>query len=157
MYATPVQWAQGYPLAKESDVHTTLAKLFWQFGFPKALIPDDAKSLTQGEFCKAANKAQVPILPIEPHQPNQNLAEDTIREGTRMYKQFMHARNIPQAYWDRVFCYCLKLQSHMVLGYAMQEGELAVTIVIGNTGDISHLVNFEIWDWCWALLPKGTS
>lgn len=39
----------------------------------------------------------------------------------------------------------------------MQEGECETTIVTGNTSDISHFVDFSIWDWCWALSPKGTS
>ena len=78
VYATAFQWARGYPLEAEREVHTSLLKLFRQFGFPKALIPDHAKSLTRGDFRKTANKAQVPIFPLEPYQPNQNLAEDTI-------------------------------------------------------------------------------
>ena len=157
VYATPVQWARAYPLNKESDVHTSLTQLFRQFGFPQCLIPDDAKSLTQGKFREVANKGQVPIHPIEPHHPNQALTEDTIREGSRLYRRFMHSRNIPIAFWDRVFMYAFEIRSHMALGLAVQEGECGATIVSGNTKDISHLVDFAIWDWCWCLSPNRAS
>jgi hypothetical protein len=157
VYATPVQWARAYPLNKESDVHTSLTQLFRQFGFPQCLIPDDAKSLTQGKFREVANKGQVPIHPIEPHHPNQALTEDTIREGSRLYRRFMHSRNIPIAFWDRVFMYAFEIRSHMALGLAVQEGECGATIVSGNTMDISHLVDFAIWDWCWCLSPNRAS
>jgi len=144
-------------LEAEREIHTSLSKLFRQFGFPKALIPDHAKSLTQGDFRKTANKVQVPIFPLEPYQPNQNLAEDTIREATRMYRRFMHARGIPKGFWDRVFCYYLELRSHLALGHHLQEGECGTTIVTGETADISHLVDFSIFDWCWALSPRQST
>ena len=157
IYATAVQWARGYPLKNERDVHTTLSKLFRQFGFPSALIPDDAQSLTQGEFKKTANKGQVPIMPIEPHNPNQNLAEDTIREASRMYTLFMNARGIPLGFWDRVFLWCLEVRSHIAHGHPMQEGQCGATLVRGDTADISHLVDFCIYDWCWALSPRTSN
>ena len=157
VYATKVQWARAYPLKNEKDVHTTLPKLFRQFGFPQAIIPDSAQSLTEGEFRRVASKAQVPIHPIEPYMHNQNLAEDTIREGTRLYERFMNARNIPKVLWDRVFMYALELRSHMALGHASQEGECGTTIVKGDTADISHLVDFSIYDWCWSRSPSESS
>jgi len=63
VYATDFCWSRAYPLKTESDVSHTLKKLFRHIGFPKAIRPDDAQSLTQGEFKRVANKAQVPILP----------------------------------------------------------------------------------------------
>jgi hypothetical protein len=157
VYATKYQWARAYPLKKESDVSYTLPKLFRQFGFPKALRPDLAQSLTGGAFLKTSNKAQVPILPIEPFAHNQNIAEDTIREGTRLYYRFMNARGIPKAVWDRVFIYCLEIRSHMVLDHPNQEGECGATLIKGNTADISHLVDFSIYDWCWSLSPSESN
>jgi len=136
-------------------VHESLKHVFRDIGFPKALRPDDAASLTGGEFRRIANKGQVPIHSIEPYHPNQNLAEDTIREGTRMYHRFLSARGIPQAVWDRVFMYCLELRSHMALGHPFQGADCGATIVKGTTADISHLVDFGIYDWCWALSPTN--
>ena len=77
---------------------------------------------------------------------NQNLAGDTIREGTRLYQRFMTARNIPKALWDRIFVYCIELRSHMALNHPNQEGECGATIMKGSTADISYLVDFSIYD-----------
>src|SRR5210317_481488 len=153
VYATKFQWARAYGLRHEKEVHESLKRLSRDVGFPRVLRPDHAQSLTQGEFRRIANKAQVPILPHEPYNPNQNLAEDTIREAVRMYHRFMSARDIPKAFWDRVFIYILELRSHIALGHPLQEGENGATIIKGETSDISHLVDFSIYDWCWALSP----
>lgn len=157
VYATSFQWARAYGLKTESQVSESLKNLFRDFGFPRVLRPDHAESLTAGEFRRIANKGQVPIRPHEPYRPDQNLAEDTIREGTRMYHRFMSSRNIPKACWDRVFIYSLELRSHMALGHPMQEGECGATIISGNTADVSHLVDFSIYDWCWVLSPTHSS
>ena len=140
VYAAACQWARAYPLKREQDVSDSLKWLFRHVGFPRVIRPDDAQSLTGGEFKRVANKAQVPIHPSEAYNPNQNLAEDCIREATKMYTRFMTARNIPQAFWDRVFVYCLELRSHMVLGHSMQEEECDATII---SGDIRWI--FRTW------------
>ena len=53
-------------------------------GFPSAIVSDNAASLTKGEFKKIAGRAQVPIYPLEPYNPNQSTAEDMMREATRL-------------------------------------------------------------------------
>ena len=127
------------------------------FGFPEVLISDSALSLTQGEYKRTASKAQVPIKEIEPFHPNQNLAEDTFREGSRLYNRFMTARNIPTAPWDRVFMYCLEIRSHMALGHPSQNGECGVTIIQSHTADISHIADSSMYDCCWTLSSKQSN
>jgi len=73
-----------------------LSCLLRDVGFPSALIPDGATSLTKGEFKRVASKAQVPIYPLEPFNPNQSTAEDMIREGTRLYQRFMTGKKYPE-------------------------------------------------------------
>jgi len=74
IYATRFQWAKAYPLSEERHIHQSLSYLFRDVGFPSALIPDGASSLTKGEFKRVANKAQAPIYPLEPFNPNQSTA-----------------------------------------------------------------------------------
>ena len=109
-FATKFQWAKVYPLTEEKYVHQSLTNLFMDVGFPTAIIPDSATSLTKGEFKRVAGRAQVPIYPIEPYNPNQSLAEDMIREAIRLYQRFMTARNIQKVLWNRVFSYCLEIR-----------------------------------------------
>ena len=141
----------------ERDAHDSLKHLFCEIGFPRVLKPDHAQSLTEGEFRRVANRAQVPIHSHEPYHPNQNLAEDTICEGIRLYSHHMNSCGIPKAFWDRVFIYCLEIRLHIVLALDIQEGENGATIITGNTSDISHLVDFGIYDWCWVLSPSSSS
>ncbi|CAJ1954034.1 unnamed protein product [Cylindrotheca closterium] len=105
--------------------NTSFTQLFCQFGFPQCLIPDNAKTLTQGKFREVANEGQVPIHPIEPHHPNQALTEDTIWKGSRLYRRFMHARNIPIAFCDQVLCMLLRFAVtwHWDLQYKKENGE----------------------------------
>ncbi len=58
---------------------------------PQAIIPDNAKELTLGNFQKKCRKAQCPILPIEAYTPNANMSEMTIRELKRLYRRIMIA------------------------------------------------------------------
>jgi len=148
VYATRFQWAKANPLTEERNVHHSLSYLFRDVGFPNALIPDSAISLTRGDFKKVASKAQVPIYPLELFNPNQSTAEDMIREGTRLYQRFMTGRHIPKLLWYRVFINCLEIRSHMALGHPMQNGECGTTIIQGCTADISHLLDFSMYDWC---------
>jgi hypothetical protein len=43
------------------------------------MVPDNALELTQGEFKKKLQRAQVDLHPIEACSPNLNAAEDCIR------------------------------------------------------------------------------
>ncbi|CAJ1933483.1 unnamed protein product [Cylindrotheca closterium] len=50
VYAAACQWARGYALKKESEVSNLLKEVFRDIGSPRVLRPDDAQSLTAGEF-----------------------------------------------------------------------------------------------------------
>jgi len=137
-------------LSEEKYVSHSLTNFFRDVGFPAAIIPDSAASLTKVEFTKVASKAQIPIYSLEPYNPNQSTAEDMIREATRLYQRFMTARNIPKVLWDRVFAYCLEVRSHMALGLPIQNGEcgkrvrwiqifLTIFLILLITGKLTRL------------------
>lgn len=46
---------------------------------------------------------------------------------------------------------------NLALDHPMQEGKCRATIISGNTADVSHLVDFSIYDWCWVLSPTHSS
>jgi hypothetical protein len=144
-------------MKSKEDAHLTQDKLFRLIGFPMALIPDNAKELTQGKFLRNAQKAQVAVLPLEPYMHNLNFAEDFIREAVRLFHRTMVARNVPRVLWDRCFVYCCEIRSLMALGHHEQEGECGATIIFGNTADISHVADFGFYDWCWFWSPKESN
>ena len=153
IYCTKFQWCRGFPLKKKGDSHLTLNRLFRDVGFPTTMIPDNAKELTMGDFKKICEKAQVTLHPIEAYKPNQNAAEDCIRELRRMFRRIMIARNIPAVFWDRVVVWCAEVRSHLALNHFELDGEVPTTVIRGDTADISYLVEFSIWDWVWYITP----
>lgn len=154
IYASKVQWCRAFPMKDKRDAHLTQDKLFRTVGLPSAIIPDYALELTQGQFLRNAQRAQVPIIPVEPYMHNLNYAETCIREVLRLFHRFMTARGVPKVLWDRCFVYCCEIRSHMALGHFDQEGECGATIIHGETADISHLVEFSFYDWVWFVSPK---
>ena len=58
MYASPFHWIYARPMKKKSEAHYTLDELFSKFGVPRAIIPDNAKEVTEGDFLKKCRKAQ---------------------------------------------------------------------------------------------------
>ncbi len=58
MYASPFHWLYARPMKKKSEAHYTLDELFSKFGVPRAIIPDNAKEVTEGDFLKKCRKAQ---------------------------------------------------------------------------------------------------
>jgi hypothetical protein len=80
VYVTSFQWTTVYPLRKKSEAHLSLDKLHRDIGVFKAIIPDNAMELSDGEFRKKAVKAGLIICPTEAYTHNQNLAESGIRE-----------------------------------------------------------------------------
>lgn len=157
IYSSIHQWCRAYPMKSKGEAHLTQDKLFRAVGFPTAIIPDNALELTQGQFLRNAQKAQVQILPVEPYMHNLNFAETCIREVLRLYHRFMTLRGVPKVLWDRCFVYCCELRSHMALGHHEQNGECGATIILGETADISHLVEFSFYDWVWFMSPKESS
>ena len=153
IYCTKFQWCRGYPLRTKNESHYSLDKLFRAVGFPSTMIPDNALELTQGEFRKKLQSAQVDLHPIEAYSPNLNAAEDCIRELKRMFRRAMNARNIPAVFWDRVIMWCAEVRSHMALNHMELDGEVPATVISGDTSDISYIAEFSIWDWVWYITP----
>lgn len=154
LYCTPFHWMMVDPIATESEVHKTLDTLFKRVGFPRSLIPDNAKSLTEGEFKTKANKAQVPIHPIEAYTSNANIAEDGVREVKRWHRRTMAATNTPKVLWDLSLVYHALLRSHTALNIRELQGEVPDTIMTGNTSDISFLAEFGWYEYVWHLSPE---
>ena len=157
VYCTPFHWIAVDPIEKESDVHQTLDTLFRRIGFPRALIPDNAQSMTEGEFKKKALKAQVPILPIEAYTPNANIAEDGIRELKRAHRRTMAATNTPEVLWDLSLVYHALVRSHTALNIRELQGEVPATLLTGDTADISFICEFGWYDYVWYLSPEDTA
>jgi hypothetical protein len=100
--------------------------------------------LTQGDFRKKCLKYHCPILPIEAHTHNANLAEDVIHELKRDYKRQSTKKASPECLWDLCLVFCSLIRLHTALLIRDLDGEVPHTILTGDTADISHIVEFKV-------------
>ena len=153
IYATNFGWVQFYPMARKKDAHTTLERVFDDFGIFNSVIPDNAPELTSGQFRKTAHKFGCRIRPIEAWTPNQNLAEANIQEIKRMYRREMRRTNCPAVLWDHCLELMAKRRSHTALSTNAPNDGPPMKILTGDTPDISHLVEHRWYDPVWYSNP----
>lgn len=157
VYATPFWWIWADPIKSREDVHYTLDPLFKKVGVPKVFIPDNAKELTQGRFRKKALRAGAAIHPIEAYTPNANMAEGGIRELKRAHRRSMAAKNTPECCWDRSMRYHSLTRSYTALDLHQLGGKVPMTLLTGNTADISFIAELGWFEWCWYITQETTS
>ena len=157
VYCTPFHWISVDPIPTKGDAHKTLDSLFRAVGVPRVLIPDGAGELTGAEFRKKASKVETLIHPIEAYTPNANIAEDGIRELKRAYRRTMISTNTPACLWDLCIVHTALIRQHTVNSIRELDGEVPVTKLTGETGDISHLCEYGWYDLVWYSDPQQGS
>ena len=153
VFATDYHYIKAYPMKSKADCHMTLKEFFTDVGIPRVLIPDNAKEMVQGETRKVANKAQMPIHPIEAYKPNQNLAEDNIRESKRVFTRAMVKKNTPRPLWDRCFVWSTTVRRKVAWNIRKLNGQTPETIMTGDSDDISQMAEFGWYDWVYYHHP----
>lgn len=157
VYCTPFHWICFDPMESRSDAHKTLDTLFQMTGIPSALIPDNAKELTEGEFRRKALRASCPIYPIEPYTPNATMCEAGIRETLRGFRRMMNASNTPGCLWDDGLEYYSQVRCHTVNTIHETQGEVPQTMMTGEVSDISYLCEFDWYKYVWYMNPEDES
>ena len=143
VFSTNFDWCVFYPLKAECDAPLAFDLLHANYGVAKTYTPDNAMTLVKGTFEKKVNQAGSTIHLIQAHTPNQNKAESIARELKCMYHHEMCRLNSPLIYW--VKCYQLQclIHSHTALGLPSLEGMTPIKKLTGDTGNISHLTEFQ--------------
>jgi len=121
------------------------------------LIPDNAKELTQVEFKCKADRAQAHIHPIEAYTPNTNIVEDGIRELKRAYRRTMIATNTPACLWDLCLVHTALIRQHTVSSIRELDGEVPITRLTGDMGDISFLCVCAWYELIWFSTTQHTT
>ena len=139
-------WAN--PMKKKAEAGDTLNRFIQDIGIPLELRYDGSK-----EQCGPDSKFQRTILKnrivphrTEPETPNQNRAEDSIRECKRRWKQRMIKRRVPKRVWDFGIVWECEILSRMCRHNNDFTGFERIT---GDTVDISEWLEFEFYDICW--------
>ena len=146
-------WVAFYPMHHKADAYLALEQSIFDYGVFNTLIPDNALELVGMEFKQKAQKFGCSIKQVEAYTPNQNKAEATIRELKRRYRRAMHKSHAPAILWDHYLQLIVEIRRHTALNLFSLEGGTPHTVLTGGTPDVSHLVEFEWYQFVWCLNP----
>jgi hypothetical protein len=147
VYATSFGWARAHPMTRKGEAHETLSLLFHRDGVPPTMVLDGLKEQTKGDFKRKLHEADCHARQTEPYSPWQQAAEGCIRELKRGESCKMIKTGSLKGLWD----HCIELEvlicSSTSNNVYMTNGEVPETIMTGSTADISHICEFDWYDW----------
>ncbi len=94
----------------KGDAHKTLSLVFQRSGVPPAMVTDDSKEQTKGEFGRKLKEADCLPRVTEPYSPWQQAAEGCIHELKRGSSRKMLMTGSPKCLWDN---HCLDLEAYV--------------------------------------------
>ncbi len=134
-------------MKRKGDTHETLSLVFWCHGVPLSLVSNFSKEQTKGEIWCKLKEAYCHLQVNEPYSPWQQAAEDCIHKLKRGSSQKMIKIRSLKCLWDHCFdleAYVCSCTSNDI---SMTAGQVPETIMTGNTANISHIVEFGLYDW----------
>jgi hypothetical protein len=78
-YADRSGWIKTYPLVARKDVHTTVPRLYRDFGYPATMITECTQEFRFGHFPKTVQKSGSILHRVEPHWQRLNYADGRIQ------------------------------------------------------------------------------
>jgi hypothetical protein len=154
-YSTSFGWARAHPMTRKGEAHETLSLLFHRVGVPPTMVFDSSKEQCKGDFKRKLRKADCYARQTEPYTPWQQAAEGCIRELKHGVSHKMIETSSPRVLWD----HCIKLETLICSSTSnsvyMSNGEVPETITTGSTANISHICEFDWYDWVmfWDNVP----
>ena len=136
------------PMKSKREAGRALRSFIHDFGIPKTMSFDGSKEQTGPgtEFQKLLIHYHIKDHTSEPETPNQNRAEDSIREIKRRWKRRIMKRRVPKRVWDFAVTWEAEILSRMCRHNNDYTGFERLT---GDTVDISEWLDFEFYDICW--------
>ena len=115
---------------------------------------DGAQEQINGEFKRKCKQASIHRKQTEPHTPQSNAAETSIKELKNGTARKMFTSKAPKRLWDD----CLELeayiQSNTWNNRYINQGEVPETVISGETSDISTFCQHAWYEW---LMFRDTS
>lgn len=136
------------PMKSKKEAGDALRQFINDFGIPIKMAYDGAKEQVGPgtEFQKALRIYHIASHTSEPETPNQNRAEDSIRELKRRWKQRIMKRRVPKRLWDFGITWEGEILSRMC---RHNNNHTGIERLTGDTVDISEWIDFEFYDLCW--------
>jgi len=141
LYTNDIHFMKVYPMTSKSETSESLLSLIHHVGIPSSLHSDYAKEIREGKFNKLCQEYHIPLTTTEPYSPWQNRAEGAIREMKRHVRRKMHSRSVPQSLWDFCVKWSCDVRAKSVHKSFDLEGRTPYEVVMGDTPDISSLMD----------------
>ena len=129
------------PMRSKKEAGKALRQIIQDFGIPRKMIYDGSKEQCEpgSEFQKALTKYHIEEQRSEPHTPNQNRAEDSIREVKRRWKRRIMKRRVPKRVWD----FAITWESEILSRMCRHSNDFTgIERLTGDTVDISEWLDF---------------
>ena len=151
IFAADFGWARAYSMPSKGKAPEALDLLFKREGVPPAMVMDNAKEQTLGDFRKKLREVDCHVKRTEPHSPWMNACETQIRELKRGSSRKMLKTQSPKKLWD----HCLELEAYIRSCTAHDlfrlGGEVPETLMKGSTADISPFCEYAWFEWVMYL------
>lgn len=157
IYTNKFGFKKFFPHEDEKGKSTAygLRQFIDMVGLPSAIHSDGHNNFTEGEYKKLIRKFNLPHTTTEPHSPWQNRAEHAIDELKQYARRMMSTTNTPIRCWCFCYEYCCDILSLCATGRYSQRGRTPYELITNYTPDISELVTFTWFQWCYYF-DEGT-
>jgi hypothetical protein len=134
-------------MTRKGEAHETLSLLFHRDGVPPTMVLDGSKEQCLGDFKCMLCEADCHLRQTKPYSPWQQAAEGCIRKLKRGVSRKMIKTGSPRTLWDHCIEREALIRSSTCNDIYMTNGEVPETIMTGSTADISHICEFDWYDW----------
>ena len=153
VYTNKLGFKRFYPHSDETGQSTAhgLRTFIDLVGLPASLHSDGHSNFTEGAFKRLLRKFGILHTTTEPHSPWQNRAEYAIGEIKQYSRRLMQKTNTPIRLWCFCYEYSAEILSLCATGRYDLHGRTPYELVLNYTPDISELVTFTWFQWCYYL------
>lgn len=110
--------------------------------------------MTKGNWKKTCEEYGICMPQTEKASPWQNRTEIEIRKLNKHTRRMMHRARLPAQLWDFCVYYVAHLRNHIVRPLSTLNRRTPYELVMGNTPDISELLEFEWYQPIWYYEPS---
>ena len=141
VFVVPLQSKAG------ERIKYALKKYFKDVGVPPMIICDAAREQVQGDALLLCNEAGCQIYELAKDTPAANRAERYIKMIKDATKKDLVTSNCPMLFWD----YCIERRAKIINAVARDnshlQGQVPEMKMTGQACDISHICEFEWYEW----------
>jgi len=131
----------------KSQAHEALSLLYKRDGVPNIMVMDGAREQVHGDFRRKNREVDTHVKQTEPHLPWMHAAEGAIRELKKCHGRDMVREQSSKVLWD----HCLERQGFVRSSISQSSyglaGQVAETMVSGETANISSIAEFKGYEW----------